>query len=344
MTRRPDAAHIQIRPNKAATAPAYLTLGSRARVGQALRAVALGVLFTGLLAACGAPAATGTATPAPALGGGAGAPTGAAPSATRQRTPAVSGLIAAVDGHVLQVQSTTKQTAVTVTATTALTRIAAGKLADVTVGSCVVVRAASAGGTTAGAPSDGPVDAAGIQVTQPTNGTCLGGFGGGFRGGDGTGPNPAGMPSGQAPGGAGGNPAGPGAQGGSSAAPGPGGTAGPGGNGIPGGMGAAGQVTAVSSEGFTVAAVVRPGSDGAATTAATVPIKVITSAATTVSVTVPATAVDLAVGRCATALGTTDETGAMAATSIVVREAVDGVCVGAGAGAGQRSSAGASHG
>lgn len=330
-----------------AVAPVSVRLHTRnaGSVGRRVRRARprlVGPLLVGLivmsLAACGSGGSTGGSTAAPTGAAVAGA-AGATPSATRQRTPGVSGLIAAVDGAVLQVQSTTKQTAVSYTSTTVLTRVKAGTLADVTVGSCVVVRSTATPGATAPpAASTGSVEAASIQVSPPVNGNCQGGFGGGFRGGDGA-ANPSGMPGGSGGTGAagqGGAPTGPGAGG-----PGAGGA---GGNGIPGGFGAFGQVIAATSGGFTVAELMRGGTDPSATATTPppppTPVQVMTSAATTVSVTVAATAGELTVGRCATAQGKTDDTGAMTATSIVIREAVDGTCNTGG----PRSTAGASRG
>lgn len=129
------------------------------------------------LTACGAGASTPTTTPAvatatrtagPGPGGG-------------QRIPGVSGLIAAVDGTTMQVQSSTKQTAVGWTATTSVARTAAGTLADIVAGSCVVVRSASSDGSAPDA--GGGVTATSVQVSAAVNGACADVFGGGIRGG-----------------------------------------------------------------------------------------------------------------------------------------------------------------
>ncbi|MFZ1286455.1 MAG: hypothetical protein WAR57_05385, partial [Candidatus Phosphoribacter sp.] len=117
----------------------------------------LAVLTVITLSACSGTAPT-SATPTDARS--AGAPSSAAgsgsggsgasgrPGAPGQ--PGVSGLIADVSGSTMQVQSATKQTAVTWSAATRFTQNVSGSVADITVGSCVLARAATAGQT--GAP------------------------------------------------------------------------------------------------------------------------------------------------------------------------------------------------
>ncbi|MBK8470536.1 MAG: hypothetical protein IPL45_12405 [Actinomycetales bacterium] len=56
----------------------------------------------------------------------------------------------------------------------------------------------------------------------------------------------------------------------------------------------------------------------------------ITTGETTVSATRVVDASAATVGRCATAIGTADQTGAVAASSIMVRDSVGGSCLGAG--------------
>ncbi|MGV1008665.1 MAG: hypothetical protein ACOYBY_08660 [Dermatophilaceae bacterium] len=226
-----------------------------------------------------------------------------------QRTPGVGGLIAAVSGSTMQVQSQSKQTAVTWTASTTFTKAATGSVADVTVGSCVFVRAADATAT-------GDTVAAGTVQVLPaaSDGTCMAiGFGGGG------GTPPSGMPTdmpaptdaanvpGQGPG--------------SGQVP----TGVPSGN---GGGGVAGKVTAVSNGSFTVARIMA-GGEGTTSTAS--PVTVQTSASTTVTKTVPASSADAVVGQCATAQGQTGDTGAVSATSIALRAPVNGSCFGGGA-------------
>ena len=89
------------------------------------------------------------------------APTGAAGAGgaggAGQRQPGVNGLVAAVNGSTMQVQTRTDQTAVTWTDATTFTKVAAATLADVTVGSCVtVLEPATSGGTGAAASARRP--------------------------------------------------------------------------------------------------------------------------------------------------------------------------------------------
>jgi len=228
----------------------------------------------------------------------------------------VSGLIAAVDGTTIQVQSSTKQTAVGWTATTSVARTAAGTLADIVAGSCVVVRSASSDGSAPDA--GGGVTATSVQVSAAVNGACADVFGGGIRGGGGI---PSGMPTGQPgvdqlpPGATVGAPGGPGGR-------------------VPGGFGVVGLVTQVGSGTFTVASLTRVGDGGPGTASAapaqTTPVTVTTSASTTVTTTKVAAAGDIAVGLCATAIGPTDDIGKVTATSIVLRDAVNGACTSTG--------------
>ncbi len=266
--------------------------------------VTLAVLAGSGLAACtsGAtsPASTSAATAAP-TGRGTGGPNG---QGGGQRQPVVTGLVAAVSGTTMQVQSATKQTAVTWTPTTAFTKQASATLADVTVGACVVARAAS-GATTA---ADGSVTAGTVQITPAaTDGTCAGRVGG-FGGGPG-GP-PSGMPSG-AP----------------TAAP----SGGRDGQGGVGGFGAFGKVVAADATGFSVEETLRPAATDRPTTTTTV--RVHTSGSTAYSKVGAAAAGDVKVGLCASANGQTGETGTMTATTVLLRDPVNGSCtpaVGAG--------------
>ena len=97
-----------------------------------------------------------------------------------------------------------------------------------------------------------------------------------------------------------------------------------------------GKVTAVSGSGFTVAAETfagRPAGGGSAPatpsgtpTFTTRPVTVTTSSATTYTTTKAATSSAVAVGKCVSARGATDNTGAVTATSIAVTPAVNGAC------------------
>lgn len=280
-----------------------------------------------LLSACGgsgnaaSPTSAGSSTTQASAG--LGAPQGGT------RPPGVSGLVAAVDGRILQVQGTDTQTSVTWSSSTRFTREAAATAAAVVVGSCVIVRGAPATGTGATDPA-APVAAMSVAVSAAVGGECTGGFArggagrGGFAGGptgalpDTTGPRPSDAPSGRF-------------------GPGPG---------VGGGRGAFGRVTAVTAAGFTVVSTVPVRAGGTATagpTATTRTVTVTTSRATTYTVTVTATAKAAAVGTCVTAQGPSDDTGAVQATSIAVRPAVDGTCS-QGFGRDQAAPTGGTHG
>ena len=131
------------------------------------------------LAACG---------PATASGGGGARPVGRrrprpvarAPGAPGSAAAGVNGLIAAVNGSTMQVQTRTDQTAVSWNdARRSHGRTAA--LSDVTVGTCVTVLEPPASGTPTGSATSSPatqVTAASVEVRPATNGECAGGFGG----------------------------------------------------------------------------------------------------------------------------------------------------------------------
>ncbi len=287
----------------------------------ALRYALAPTLLVGLaLAGCGGgtsstSAAASSAVPTPQASRGAG----------QMRVPGTSGLVAAVTGSTAQVQATDSQTAVSWTPTTTFTETVAGTAADVVVGSCVVVRSAAPAGGAATTPSAAPtrpteVTATAVTLSPAVDGACTGGPGG-FGGGPGApggpgGVRPSGLPD-------------------PSASPGARGRGGPGGFG--GGSGGAfGTVTAVSATGFTVQSSLPP--DTGAAPGGTPPTTTVTSSpGTTYTRTVPATAAAVQVGVCLTAIGQPDSTGAVTATRITLRPAVDGVCTagrrGAGAGA-----------
>jgi hypothetical protein len=234
-----------------------------------------------------------------------------------------SGLLAAINGNTLQVQSTTSQTAVTYNSKTGFTDTIAAKASDVTVGQCVQVRSAPAPGNTGSAPTTPPtaVTATSVRLRAGDNGTCSGpgGFAGGggrrFNGGGGT--PPSGFPGGSG----GGTP--------------PSGF--PGGRGGRFGGGASGLVTAVHGSAFTVASNRRGPSDGTSTApASTTPVTVTTTSATTYSRSAPATAAALKVGLCVTARGQADSTGTVAATLIALRPADNGSCANGFGGGGGR--------
>ncbi len=227
-----------------------------------------------------------------ACGGGTSTPTAAGPTTTRPPTsggarpggppPGTFGTAAAVSATNVEVQNPQNgQVTVNFNGSTTFTDTLPATLADVTVGSCVTVAAAS-GGTQPKA-----LTARTVTVTAPASGgTCTGG--GGFGGGGGGG----------------------GGQPGTTRTPNPSRPRPTGANGAPANFGAAfGSVTAVSPTGFTVQGVAR-GTTAATTTAVTV------NSTTTYTKTAAATASALVVGDCVTAIGTADDTGAVAATRI----------------------------
>ncbi|MCO5308473.1 MAG: hypothetical protein M9891_04125 [Austwickia sp.] len=316
------------------------------RVVHTVGLVAVTVLTGGLLAGCGGGASG--ATPTGSSGGaGQGQASGQGQGQRGQgRIPGTAGVIAAVQGSTLQVQGNNQQTAVSYSGSTVLQRLAASTAAALTPGSCVTVRAVESAGTTGGAATSGgstsdPITAASVEVSQPVNGSCQAagfgaarpGQGGGTAAPSGTRTRPTDLPSPTGTGGAGGNR----------------------GSGF-GRGGVTGTVVSVSGTGFVVqpeTRVARPSGTGtapatnpaASATAQASPAPgtgsvratetVTTTAATTYTALVPALAADLVVGRCVTAVGPADQTGTVAATSIVVREAENGSC-GSGFGAPQR--------
>lgn len=247
----------------------------------------------------GGPTAATTPTGAPPGRGG-------QPGQGGQRQPAVSGLVAAVSGTTMQVQSQTKQTAVSWTPATVFTRQSAAALADVVAGACVVVR--SAGGSGATPTSTGPLLAATVQIAPASaDGTCgaradgLPGSGGpGSLGGSPDGAPagaPSGMPSGAPRDGQGGF----------------------------GGFGAFGSVVAVDGAGFTVSETLRTGASQSPTPRS---VAVAAGPGTAYTKVLPATAGEVTVGRCASATGQTGATGALTAATVLLRDPVGGSCTG----------------
>ena len=294
-------------------------------------------LLTALaLAACGPASASGDSG-APAAGS-TPAPTGTAGAggAAGQRQPGVNGLVAAVNGSTMQVQTRTDQTAVTWSDATTFTTVAAAALTDVTVGSCVTVLEPAASGTATGSAGSAPatqVTAASVEVRPATNGECAAGFGGaggGAPGGPGAGATPpAGAPTG-APTGTATN-----------------GTGGRGGADF-GRRAVAGLVTAVSGDTITVQETTRARGNGTTSSTATASpttttVAVTTTSSTTYTAQKAGAATDVAVGVCASALGKADDTGAVTATSITLRPATNGACTtgfGGGPGGGRGGATG----
>jgi len=280
---------------------------------------ALTLLTALALGACGGGSST-TSGPAPAAGSKpASTGTAGAQRGQGQRQPGTTGLIAAVNGPTMQVQTRTDQTAVTWTDATTFTKQASATAADVTAGSCVTVvepPSTSTATRTPGGAAPTEVTATAVQVRPATNGQCAGGFAGG------------GGPGGAGPGGGGA---------GATGAPTRTGTAGPeGGGGGFGRRGVNGLVTAVSGSTIAVQEAVRGGAgagSASATAGTTQTVTVTTTGTTTYLAEKSATAADVAVGECATTSGKPDDTGAVAATAIALRPATNGSCTnGGGAG------------
>jgi hypothetical protein len=219
------------------------------------------------------------------------------------RVPGVSGLLAAISGRTLQVQSTNTQTAVTYTGATTITDTVAARVSDVRVGWCASVRPTTT--PTATAATDGTgVTARSVALSRPLQGQCARGMGA-F---DGTGPRgarPSGSPSVQ------------------QALPGETPPSSPGGA-RSGGFGAFGRIMSVSGTTFAVASA-RPGASGSSTPSVT-NLTVTTTGATMYTRTVSATASALSVGTCVAAFGKADDTGTVAATTIAVRPRQGGSC------------------
>jgi hypothetical protein len=309
---------------------------SRPAVRRTILATASVGATMALLAACGN-GSTAAASSSPATNNSTGTGSGAAGQGAA-RTPGVSGQIAAVSGKTLQVQGASSQTAVTYTTSTAVSQIVSAKQSDLAVGKCVSVTPVQTGatGATGAAPDmSAPITAASVSISDAVNGSCMrgaggmgGGLGGGHRGGTGaTGAT-----------GAAGNftpPAG--ATGATGARGGFGG----------GGFGANGTVASISGDTMTVTMTQRtPGATGATGAAATTTVTrtVTLNSSTTYTETQKAADSALTVGKCVSAIGSTDSTtGAVTANSITIRPAVNGSCStgfggrgnrGAGAGAG----------
>lgn len=255
------------------------------------------------LGACGS-SANATA-PKPSASASASTGGGSANGGANGANRAVSGLIADVTGSTAQVQGATSQTAVSWTDSTTFTAQVPATAADLTVGACVVARAAQPAAATAnGATSSASptsVAAETIQITPATNGSCAPARG-----------------------------AGPGAQGagGTSASPGPQPSRSGGGSGAGnrrGGMGAFGQIASVGDGTLTVTMVANPNASGQTSPQGATQTVTWTSA-TTITKQAAATAAGVVVGQCMSATGAHDSTGAVTATSIRLSAPVNGSC------------------
>ncbi|WP_426310607.1 hypothetical protein [Cellulosimicrobium sp. E-16] len=280
----------------------------RVRVGlprRRSRAALVATGAVGLVLALTACSASDAATPDPATSSSSaedGAPDGAPDDALAGgggRPPAVSGEVAAVDGTTAQVQDGESQTAVSWSDATTVTVTVDGTLADVAVGSCVVVLTGSPGGTPGDESDDTTEDAAvaTVSVSDPVDGECAGGLGGGFPGG--------GVPDGERPDGA--------------PTDVPSGV--PDGEGRPGGgFGGltTGLVTAVDGATITVSTTTPEGQSGEETVAV--------DGATAYTVQRTGSGDDVVVGQCVSAQGESGDDGTLTATSLTVSAPGDDGC------------------
>jgi len=241
------------------------------------------------LAACGSSSSASTTSttsvPAPA---GSSSGSGGAGGGARQ-FPGTSGTIAAINGASLEVQNpATGQTTVTYTPTTSFEQTVTTTASSVTVGSCVSAFGKPTSTSSSTSTFGRPVTATTVSVSQPTSGTCTRGFGGRAFGG-GAGRPAGGFPGGQRPAGAPGTP-----------------------RRFSGQFGAAsGPVTAVNGSAVTV-------SETDPSTKKVSSVVVTLTSSTTFTERQSAAATDLAVGKCANAVGTADTTGAVTARSITI--------------------------
>lgn len=249
--------------------------------GRALAALAAGGAAVVALAAC----SSGSANPAssPSSGAQSAASAGAGSAGFAGARPAASGQIAAISGTSMQVQNpNTGQVRVSYTPSTKFTRTVTVSKSAITAGSCVTAFSLGTHGSTS-APVTA-LTATTIAVSAPVNGSCT-------RRSDTPG---AARPSSGA--------RTPGARGRPSGAP---GTT---------GSGTAGQVSSVTATGIVVLQAAR-GSRPAAKVTVTI------DPSTTITEVQPATAAELAVGKCVTAQGSTDSTGAVTATRVGISTA-----------------------
>jgi hypothetical protein len=217
---------------------------------------------------------------------------GPSSGAPSQRGPAASGTIAAITGTTMQVQNEqTGQVAVTWTSSTKFTHQVSATIAAVTVGDCVTAIAPS--GTSVPATS---FNATSLVVRKPVNGSCTGGVE------EGGGQQPSGSPSRLMPGG----PTPSGAPSGKSS-----------------GIVVTGTVRSVSGTTLVIAART-PGSNTTANKTVTV------GSRTKITADAETTERSLKLGKCVTAEGKTDSSGAVTATSVRISDPVNRQCGGFG--------------
>ena len=252
-----------------------------------LRALSVGVVAIATVLTMSACGSSSEATSAPAE----------MPTGGQQRSfPGADGLIASVAGATLQVQGTDAQTAVTYAGSTAITKTTTVALDSVKSGDCV---------TATGTEEGGVLTASSLRVSAPVDGSCS------ASGPDGMGRGQGGPPGGGTP------PSGI-----------PGGGERPSGAPDMAGMNfAIGTVTGVTANGLSVnGRIMSPSAGQPSSAPADTAISIATAATTTITKDVKSSASALVVGQGARALGTADEKGTIAATSINVSAPVDGSC------------------
>lgn len=258
--------------------------------------VIVGIAGVSLLAACSSATAgshastTPPAAPATQGQGNGGSGGGGGFGVRGARGPAAAGTVAAITGTTMQVQNPQAgQVAVTWTASTKFTHQVAVTLAGVKVGDCVTAIGAS--GTS--------IDASSFPATSLVVGTgACGVFNGqrpsGRPSGFPSGARPSGFPSGRRPSGF------------------------PSGR-LRSGAVASGKVTSITGQTVVIAGR-QFGSSGTASRTVTVTssTKITTDAATS--------AASVKVGKCVTAQGKADSTGAVTATQVRITDPVNGQC------------------
>ena len=286
------------------------TPGARGQSGRRVRGrylllVTAAVAVAALVAACGGGASGSggsTSSTSPSSAGSSAAGSGTGSGAGFGGGPAASGVIAAVQPGNIEVQSSTAgQLTVDFTSTTRITQTVAASLADITVGSCIVaIDAVTTGSSASTSTAASPTT---ITVDPAVNGSCTRTGGGGGFGGT----RPSGFPTDRPSG--------------SRSFP----TNRPSGSGFSRGNFASaitsGKVTAVSGATITVAAVnfARPSASASVSASPTTTTKTITvGSSTKITKTAAVTSAALKVGLCASAQGSTDTSGTVAATSIAL--------------------------
>ncbi len=236
-------------------------------------------------------------------------PTQAAGGAAGNPFPGATGMMAAVNGKTIQVQSETTQTEVTYSGSTTITESRLVDLAAISAGDCVIANGSSTSTTSVTATSVNVDDAVDGECTSEGGDRGPGGLRGGDRpSGERTAPDGAQRPDrAQRPDGA----------------PGEGISV------------ASGRVVSASSSELVLEGQLNSigSGDSEQTTGA---ITVVLAADATVMKQVTANSSALVVGQCARAVGDADDKGTIAATTINVSAPTEGTC-NAGFGGGRRS-------